>query len=202
MELFPIIYTSLLIAAGLFVVTVIVSYVSYKVRQSNADETETDTPQIDYLKKTKPVDLKAGQYKKEPSVKRDIKEEHPGKIKYDSDRPGAGSSHESEQRLRSRNERREEQQVKQKTMREDLSRKTQAGKRIEIVKDLKPGTGKDSGIKSTVKESGKNLNDIEKNKKNIDETKNRKKLKSINDDPLDKYSDSSDDDLHPLKTDD
>ena len=33
MELFPIIYTSLLVAAGLFVLTVIISYISYKLKQ-------------------------------------------------------------------------------------------------------------------------------------------------------------------------
>ena len=79
MELLPVIYNSLIIAAGLFVVTVAISYVSYKVKQRNGDDTATSNePSHKHLKKESHSELKP-KFKSTPppqaKAREDIKSE-------------------------------------------------------------------------------------------------------------------------------
>ena len=72
MELLPVIYNSLIIAAGLFVITVAVSYISYKLKQKNGNDEESATPANSHkhIQKSKPTELKP-KYKSPPPVKKE-----------------------------------------------------------------------------------------------------------------------------------
>ncbi|MDZ7765158.1 MAG: hypothetical protein U5K00_12135 [Melioribacteraceae bacterium] len=67
MELLPIIYNSLIIAAGLFVITLAISYVSYKFRQKNGDDVKAtaSATQDKHLKNEDDAELKP-KYKSPP----------------------------------------------------------------------------------------------------------------------------------------
>ena len=75
---------------------------------------------------------------------------------------------------------------------EPKQKPSNANNRIERVKELNS---------PEISNEQREMKTMEKRRIEIEEKKNKKKLKSINDDPLEKYTDSADDELHPLKTD-
>ena len=199
MELFPIIYTSLLIAAGIFLITVIISYVSYKVRQNN---TENEGPAAS-VTTSKP----AYTPEKKPAVRPEYTGKYPAKEKYSNERRKEIKEeefyrHSSKSSSSNQNEkysRKDEPGIKASSS----IRKIEPERRIEILKDLKSGRGEDANSAPARPSNNKDTEDKRKTQEDISaDNKDRKKLKSINDDPLNKYSDSSDnDDFQPLKTD-
>lgn len=169
MELLPIIYNSLIIAAGLFVITLAISYVSYKFRQKNGDDVKAtaSATQDKHLKNEDDAELKP-KYKSPPPRKSDRTKIEEKKKRVEKSKPPQ----------------KEVRQIKkQKPKKEDNTR-------IEVVKDLsKAGTKEYEPPKTKHAEKPRSAD------------KKKKNLKSIDEDPIKKYTDSSDDDLHHLKTD-
>lgn len=178
MELLPIIYNSLLIAAGLFVVTVAISYVSYKIKRNRGIVDEVETRQ-----QPKPV----------VKEKRVAQEELKPRYKKPHPKPVPQKVHKEEKAVVKKKtdyKKKEHEPRKASTPKQQKD----SNKRIERVTKLVPSdtTGENKRKKTMEKR-------IEKD----DKFKDKKNLKSIDDDPLKKYTDSSEDDeFHPLKTDD
>jgi len=172
MELLPIIYNSLIIAAGLFVVTVAISFVSYKVKQRNGklnnERTREEYPTIFRDKKRIEEELKPhSRLKPSKPVPSQHREKRVEKKEKPVEKP------------------KEKLQPKQKQNKELPSR-------LERVTELLPPEKTPRPLKK----------DHPKPKSTVEDSKKKKNLKSIDDDdPLKKYTDSADDDLHPLKTD-
>ena len=184
MELFPIIYTSLLIAAGLFILTVIISYVSYKVKQNKNTVEEDTLPRQNTVKHSQSPPSQPKPYKKPRQEQYQKPKEK--RRERTSEKP-------QEKRIEQTPEKpKEKQRYEEK---QQPSKRATSETRIAIVKELSPGKSID-----TTDKYEKEVKDKEKEQKK-DDIKDRKKLKSIDDDPLNKYSDSSDDDLHPLRAD-
>jgi len=182
MELLPIIYNSLLIAAGLFVITVVISYISYKIKGEKRLVDETD----------KTAGLKSVSREK-LKVQQELKPHY-------KDKQHKSSSHHSESRIEKKkvakhspNQKRKPEASKPHKPKPEQREESGKTRRIERVTELAPNSRE---IKD--RETKK----VEQRKTKTQETKNKKKLKSIDDDPLKKYTDSADDDFHPLKTDD
>lgn len=182
MELLPIIYNSLLIAAGLFVVTVVISFISYKVKRNKGiiDDSDNREPfQTVFSNKNKV----------EEKLRSHYRTTHPNP----KPRP-----HVEEKKIVEKEV--PQPKVKKDIIKEHRSKKVQKpeppiekNKRLERVTELVP-----SSKSSTDKREPK---PVEQRKSKTEEQKSKKNLKSINDDPLKKYTDSAEDDLHPLKTD-
>lgn len=176
MELLPIIYNSLIIAAGLFVITVAISYVSYKIKDNRPKEgkASTHTPQKQYLKEDGHSELKP-KFKSPPPVTnsgdrvRKPKKEEEKKKEIKRPKPSSQSHRTAESK----------------------HAKSESNTRIEVVRDLSKSSTKETETPKS--------KPVEKPKHN--DEKKKKKLKSIDEDPIKKYTDSADDDLHPLKTD-
>lgn len=182
MELLPIIYNSLLIAAGLFVVTVVISFISYKVKRNKGiiDDSDNHEPfQTVFRNKNKvEEELKPHYRATHPKPKSTPRVEEKKIVKEEVHQP----------------------KVKKEVRKEHSAEKEQKSeppieknKRLERVTELVPSTKP-----STDKREPK---PVEQRKSKTEEQKSKKNLKSINDDPLKKYTDSAEDDLHPLKTD-
>lgn len=173
MELLPVIYNSLIIAAGLFVITIAISYVSYKIKDNRTKEGQTSTtPHKKYLEDDDHSELKP-KFKSPPPVK---------KSKHKSDKPV----------IEEKKRRVEKPRTPPKSDGQSEKRRTkpEAQNRIEVVKDLS---------KSSTKETEPQKSKADEKPKS-DEKKKKKNLKSIDEDPIRRYTDSADDDLHPLKT--
>lgn len=182
MELLPVIYNSLLIAAGLFVVTVVISFISYKVKKSKGlldDSDEREPFQTVFRNKNKvEEELKPHYRTTHPKPKPKPRVEEKKIVKKEVPQP------------KFKKEVRKEHRAKKVQKPEPPIEKN---KRLERVTELIP-TAKPSTDKREPKP-------VEQRKGKTEEQKSKKNLKSINDDPLKKYTDSAEDDLHPLKTD-
>ncbi len=188
MELLPVIYNSLIIAAGLFVITVAISYVSYKIKSKNGSDNVTIKPSERQSVKDSKGELKP-KYKSPPPQRKITKEEYGQRDQR--------KKVEERERHKERNRRREEkprdvERSKPSERRKEYENKRES--RIEIVKDIS---------KSHIDEDQPKFEKPKQKKETKEEVKRKKKLKSIDDDPLKKYTDShDDDDFHTLKTDD
>ena len=182
MELLPIIYNSLLIAAGLFVVTVVISFISYKVKRNKGiiDDSDNNEPfQTVFRNKNKVEEELKPHYRAiHPKPKSTPREEEKKIVKEEAHQPKV-----------KKEVRKEHSAAKEQKSEPPLEK----NKRLERVTELVPSTKP-----STDKREPKL---VEQRKSKTEEQKSKKNLKSINDDPLKKYTDSAEDDLHPLKTD-
>lgn len=180
MELLPIIYNSLLIAAGLFVITIAISYVSYKIKQGKGTLGERE--EIEYN----------SVFKDKKRVEEELRPHHKTNLR----KPSSGKSNEKQYKKK--------EEVREKP-RSQARLKLEKPKKVEPKKEIdKRSTERIERVRDLVPPEKKNRTDERKvvNRPSDDEeTKKKKKLKSIDDDPLNKYTDSADDDLHPLKTD-
>lgn len=182
MELLPIIYNSLLIAAGLFVVTVVISFISYKVKKSkglldNSDEREPFKTVFRNKNKVE-EELKPHYRTTNPKSRTNPRVEEKKIVKKEVHQP----------------------KVEKEVRKEHPANKAQKpeppiekNKRLERVTELVPSSKPSSDRREP--------KPVEQRKSKTEEQKTKKNLKSINDDPLKKYTDSAEDDLHPLKTD-
>ncbi len=172
MELLPVIYNSLIIAAGLFVITIAISFVSYKVKQKKGTLSEKRTQE---------------QY---PTIFRDkkrIEDELKPHSRIRQHKPPP------QPRIEKRVEKKEKpiEKIRNRPQPEPKEEhKKDSHSRIERVTALIPTDRK--------YEQEKKQTPIQK--RTVEGSQKKKNLKSIDDDPLKKYTDSADDDLHPLKT--
>ncbi|MCZ7603579.1 MAG: hypothetical protein C4543_09395 [Ignavibacteriales bacterium] len=168
MELLPIIYNSLLIAAGLFVITIAISYVSFKFKKGKEVFKSEETPSYTPI------------FKDKKKVEDELKPHHRTK----NIKPSSKEKQSSQDFRKPKTPRKEEpkKEIKQRPT-----------ERIERVKDL------NAKERDPIE---KNVKPFEKKKNITEETRKKKNLNSIKDDPLKRYTDSADDDLHPLKTED
>lgn len=176
MELLPIIYNSLLIAAGLFVITIAISYVSFKFKKGKEEVKSEVAPSYTPI------------FKDKKRVEEELKPHHKTKnIKPSS------QEKQSTQDFRKLKTPRKDEPKKERRVEPKKEIKQKPTERIERVRDL------NANEKSQIE---KNVKPFEKKKNVTEETRKKKNLKSIDDDPLKRYTDSADDELHPLKTED
>lgn len=197
MELLPVIYNSLLIVAALFVITVAISYISYKIKRSKGLVEDTETPET---------------YKSVFHDKRKVEAELKPHYKT-KDRHPAPQSKRREDRKEINRDRPQVKKEDKKIVKKEAPLPARKHKNVEKIRKPKPELPKETNKSKRieritrlsspkVQEEERETKRIEKLRETTEEIKNKKKLKSIDDDPLKKYVDSSDDDFHPLKTDD
>lgn len=182
MELLPVIYNTLLIAAALFVITVAISYISYKIKQSKGLVEDSNQP----------ASLKSVFHDKK-KVEEELKPHY--RTKY----PKPPPQPRKEQKKVAKKEvpkvrKKETSKEKPEPVHKKVNKQKPAEKsnnRIERVTELVP---------SSKPTEDKEKKPVEKHKVEIEEQKSKKNLKSIDDDPLKRYTDSAEDELHPLKT--
>lgn len=180
MELLPVIYNSLLIAAGLFVLTIVISYISFRIKQSKgtADQRQ-EIPNSTVFKNKKRIEEELKPHYKTKHLK-------PPPPKRERRRP--------EEKEKSREPKSESPPKPHSDKKREVQKnEPKQTNRIERVRDLGPN---DKSLEERSKRT------VEKRRIENEDKKNKKKLNSIDDDPLNKYTDSADDELHPLKTDD
>lgn len=182
MELLPIIYNTLLIAIALFVVTIAVSYIVFKLKKNKNGLEQDRQPDFGTIfkdKKRVEETLKPHYQTKSPKSAPPRKEDRkPERIEHRKAKPKQEHKPKSNPK---------------KKIQENPEPKRKSDDRLERVTILLPNEKFPSESKRKTNEQRKIVSEESKKKKN---------LKSINDDPLKKYTDSAEDDLHPLKTDD
>ena len=170
MELVPIIYTALLIVAALAVITIIISYVVFKIKHKRG---LLDTPTIEKI--VQPV------AKVESSVKKAVQ-----RITKPLLPPIEAAA--KEEKARSEKKSRDNRNVSgtQRTKAEPTKQAEQSN-RIEVVKKIKHGTDKkDEQVHPKQPRKVESQKDVN--------------LKSLGDDVIDKYADDRDDDMFTLNT--
>ena len=168
MELVPIIYTALLIVAVFAIVTIIISYIIFKVKHKRG---QVDTPTIDKI--VQPVIKVESSVKKAvqritkplPPIQTPVKEEFTKHENNYRDTPVNSSSNRTKS---------------------GSTKSSGHSNRIEVVKNIKP-----------IREEKVEEQTPPPPPKTAD-TKKSTNLKSLGDDVLDKYADDKDDDMYTL----
>lgn len=171
MELLPIIYTSLIIVSVLITATIIISFVSYKIRQNREgnlkvyEKFPAGNKKVSKSPKPRPQSPKQEEHKskRERNVREKEKPEPSQRKKPSSNR--------------------------EKNIKEKFEKPFTTLKRIEIIDELKP-------VKKVTTAPPK-----EQSKETSQDKNKRNKMHTLGDDVLNKYADNDDDDFHHLSVD-
>ena len=195
MELIPIIYTTLQIFAGIAIVTIVGSYISYKIRKKKGlldTEEATDileTPDIIKERFRKNIQ----ENKSSSTSKSKPKEESSSRSRKSSSNRSEKRENEHERRKRSARDRQREHEryiqekriAEQKRLKEEKERQSSKD-RIQVLNVLDKSTKSTEPVKPTA--------DFKKS------NTNPKKYNTLGDDIMKNYDESKDDSFKPLKT--
>lgn len=191
MELIPIIYTTLKIFAAIAVVTIVGSYISYKIRKKKGLLYEDEATDI---LETPDIIKERAQQNQNLNNESKPKEERREKRSSSSREKSERSIREERERKKARDRKRDEERYQEEKRRKEERRKQEEKDRIKTKERIQVLNTLDNQKSNSPKSASTESSEFSKPKVNPN------KYKTLGDDIMKNYAESKDDEFKPLKT--